>query len=75
MLSRHLIDLDDLSIHDLHSILKLAHEIKERPGDILVFIRIKSLPLYELSTRLQMSPFKRSMLRLDWTNHWLRQSL
>ena len=65
MLSRHLIDLDDLSIHDLHSILKLAHEIKERPGDYFGVCQNKILAtlFYEPSTRTQMS-FQTAMLRL-----------
>ncbi|MBC8570872.1 aspartate carbamoyltransferase [Zongyangia hominis] len=65
MLSRHLIDLDDLSLSDLHSILQLAHEIRERPGDYFGACQNKILAtlFYEPSTRTQMS-FQTAMLRL-----------
>ena len=65
MLSRHLIDLDDLSIHDLHSILKLAHEIKERPGDYFGVCQNKILAtlFYEPSTRTRLS-FEAAMLNM-----------
>ena len=68
MKSKHLIDLENLSIPELMDIIRLANEIMQSPGDYSEVCRGKILAtlFYEPSTRTQMS-FKTAMLRLGGT--------
>ena len=65
MKTKHLIDLEDLSVSELMDIIRLANQIKERPQDYTDVCKGKILAtlFYEPSTRTQMS-FKTAMLRL-----------
>lgn len=61
----HVIDLNDVTVHQWNEILKLAHDIKESP---MVYAgacrgKIMGTLFYEPSTRTQMS-FQTAMLRL-----------
>lgn len=65
MESKHLIDLEDLSIEELMEIIRLANDIMKKPSEYAEVCRGKILAtlFYEPSTRTQMS-FKTAMLRL-----------
>ena len=65
MKTKHVIDLESLSVSELMEIIELANEIRERPQDYAEVCRGKILAtlFYEPSTRTQMS-FKTAMLRL-----------
>lgn len=65
MKTKHVIDLEDLSLDELMEIIKLANRIKEKPSDYSEVCHGKILAtlFYEPSTRTQMS-FKTAMLRL-----------
>ena len=65
MKTKHVIDLESLSIEELMEIIELANEIMKDPGEYSDVCRGKILAtlFYEPSTRTQMS-FKTAMLRL-----------
>lgn len=65
MPARHVMDLTDLTVEECLDVLKLAADIRNRPGDYIDCCRGKILAtlFYEPSTRTQMS-FQTAMLRL-----------
>lgn len=65
MKTKNVIDLTDLTHDELMSVIRLANEIKEHPGDYCEACKGKILAtlFYEPSTRTQMS-FQTAMLRL-----------
>lgn len=65
MTLRHLIDLDELPLAQLHEILQLADQISKNPGAYAEACKGKIMAtlFYEPSTRTQMS-FQAAMLRL-----------
>ena len=64
-MTKHVIDLEDLTIDELYKIITLANKIKENPSEYSEVCHGKILAtlFYEPSTRTQMS-FKTAMLRL-----------
>lgn len=64
-MTKHVIDLEDLTVEELYGIINLANKIKNNPSEYSEVCHGKILAtlFYEPSTRTQMS-FKTAMLRL-----------
>ena len=65
MISRNIIDFDDITLDEWNELYKLATSIKERPENFrgVCSGRLMATLFYEPSTRTQMS-FQSAMMRL-----------